>query len=75
MLATARGIAAGKSPRTIAAENDIHTEAVIHYRRRLRHLRITADDVSGDVDIAALIKQRRSEQKQRSKAARKAVAA
>ena len=78
---TAAGLADGLSARQTAEAFGVHPAAVMHHRRRLRHLRVTAADIAatiyaaepGAVDAAllALFRQRRQEQKQRTKAARR----
>lgn len=81
LLATAKGLAQGKKPHTIAKQCDIRTDAVLAHRRRLRHLRVTADEVTAIVNatgehaddyLLALFTARRKDQRARTKAARKA---
>ena len=80
-LAVARGIARGLPPRRIAAEYSIHPAAAVHHGRRLRHLRVTAEEVnnllaavgpeSADEYLLAMFARKRAEHKQRTKAARR----
>lgn len=79
LLCTAKALARRLSVDKTATEYSIHPGAVAHHRRRLRHLRVTADDVNAiigatgehaDEYLLALFAARRREQKQRSKAAK-----